>query len=151
MGKSLDGYHEQWENNLKITDTPPDLVEVVKPDQNAFEDHLQARTDKDVEVFEQVCWSQSGSSPAATRSIIKTSTNTQSCHFQIIISANFATLALVSCSTSHHPVLDSPLHWIPLWTCLPCSNPAHSNLSLLVSYHSSKLPRICNQFLPVLQ
>jgi hypothetical protein len=28
-------------------------VEVVEPDQKAFEDHLQARTEKDVEVFDQ--------------------------------------------------------------------------------------------------
>ena len=39
---------------FEITDTPPDVVEVVEPDQNAFEDHLQARTEKDVEVFDQV-------------------------------------------------------------------------------------------------
>ena len=31
--------------------------------------------------WRQVCWRQSKSLPAATRSIIKTSTNTQSCHF----------------------------------------------------------------------
>ncbi|KAK6321727.1 hypothetical protein J4Q44_G00087030 [Coregonus suidteri] len=79
MGKSLDGYQEWWENNLKviifahnssvqastedrrepqllteITETPLDVVEDVKPDQNAFEDHLQAWTEKDVEVFDQV-------------------------------------------------------------------------------------------------
>jgi hypothetical protein len=29
-------------------------MEVVEPDQNTFEDHLQARTEKDVEVFDQV-------------------------------------------------------------------------------------------------
>eukprot|EP00063_Salmo_salar_P082037 XP_014056872.1 PREDICTED: solute carrier family 2, facilitated glucose transporter member 7-like [Salmo salar] len=39
---------------IKITETPPDVVEVVEPDQKAFEDHLQARTEKDVEVFDQV-------------------------------------------------------------------------------------------------
>ncbi|KAK6320211.1 hypothetical protein J4Q44_G00093180 [Coregonus suidteri] len=79
MGKSRDWYQEGWENNLKviifalnssiqasteygrgpqllteITETPPDVVDVVEPDQNAFEDHLQARTEKDVEVFDQV-------------------------------------------------------------------------------------------------
>ncbi|KAM9415062.1 uncharacterized protein ACWYII_024126 [Salvelinus alpinus] len=79
MGKSLDWYQERWENNLKvilfahnssiqasteygrgpqllteITETPPDVVEVVEPDQNSFEDHLQAWTEKDVEVFDQV-------------------------------------------------------------------------------------------------
>ncbi|KAK6300002.1 hypothetical protein J4Q44_G00300350 [Coregonus suidteri] len=54
MGKSLNGYQERWENNLKITETPPHMVEVVEPDQNAFEDQLQARTEKDVEVFNQV-------------------------------------------------------------------------------------------------
>ncbi|KAM9465309.1 uncharacterized protein ACWYII_010127 isoform 1-T1 [Salvelinus alpinus] len=42
MGKSLDWYQEGWENNLKITETPPDVVEVVKPDQTALKDHLQA-------------------------------------------------------------------------------------------------------------
>jgi hypothetical protein len=31
--------------------TTPDVVEVVEPDQNAFEDHIQARTEKDVEFF----------------------------------------------------------------------------------------------------
>ncbi|KAM9536802.1 uncharacterized protein ACWYII_040695 [Salvelinus alpinus] len=54
MGKSLDGYQEWWEDNLKVTETPPDVVEVVKPDQNAFEDHLQAWAEKDVEIFDQV-------------------------------------------------------------------------------------------------
>ncbi|XP_041748913.1 uncharacterized protein LOC121578615 [Coregonus clupeaformis] len=79
MGKSLDWYQEGWENNLKvilfahnssiqasteyrrepqllteITETQPDVVEVVEPDQNAFKDQLQARTEKDVEVFDQV-------------------------------------------------------------------------------------------------
>ncbi|KAK6293548.1 hypothetical protein J4Q44_G00358740 [Coregonus suidteri] len=79
IGKSLDWYQEGWENNLKvilfahnnsiqastkygrepqllteITETPPDVVEVVEPDQNAFEDHLQTWTEKDVEVFDQV-------------------------------------------------------------------------------------------------
>ncbi|KAK6326364.1 hypothetical protein J4Q44_G00020090 [Coregonus suidteri] len=79
MGKSLDWYQEGWANNLKvilfahnssiqasteyrrepqllteINETPPDVVEVVEPDQNAFEDHLQAWTEKDVEVFDQV-------------------------------------------------------------------------------------------------
>ncbi|KAK6301921.1 hypothetical protein J4Q44_G00279740 [Coregonus suidteri] len=69
-GKSLDWHQEGWENNLKvilfahnssiqasteygrepqllteITEIPPDVVEVVEPDQNAF---------KDVEVFDQV-------------------------------------------------------------------------------------------------
>ncbi|KAK6299302.1 hypothetical protein J4Q44_G00308120 [Coregonus suidteri] len=37
-----------------ITETPPDVVEVVEPDHNALEDHLQVRTEKDVEVFVQV-------------------------------------------------------------------------------------------------
>ncbi|XP_024300222.1 bladder cancer-associated protein isoform X5 [Oncorhynchus tshawytscha] len=45
------GYLEWWEDNLKVTETPPDVIEVVKPDQNTFEDHLQAR---DVEIFDQV-------------------------------------------------------------------------------------------------
>ncbi|KAM9498047.1 uncharacterized protein ACWYII_001668 isoform 1-T11 [Salvelinus alpinus] len=77
MGKSLDWYQEGWENNLKvilfahnssiqaeygrepqlkteITETPPDVVEIVKPDQNTFEYYLQAQTEKDVEVFKQV-------------------------------------------------------------------------------------------------
>ncbi|KAK6302961.1 hypothetical protein J4Q44_G00273160 [Coregonus suidteri] len=54
MGKSLDRYQEWWEDNLKITETPPDVVEVVEPVQNAFEDHLQARAEKDVKVFDQV-------------------------------------------------------------------------------------------------
>ncbi|XP_045550563.1 uncharacterized protein isoform X2 [Salmo salar] len=79
MGMSLDWYQEGWENNLKvilfahnssihasteygpepqllteITETPADVVEVVEPDQNAFEDHLPAQTEKDVEVFDQV-------------------------------------------------------------------------------------------------
>ncbi|KAM9498058.1 uncharacterized protein ACWYII_001668 isoform 3-T13 [Salvelinus alpinus] len=53
MGKSLDWYQEGWENNLKITETPPDVVEIVKPDQNTFEYYLQAQTEKDVEVFKQ--------------------------------------------------------------------------------------------------
>ena len=35
---------------FQITDTPPDVVEVVVPDQNTFEDHLQSQTEKDVEV-----------------------------------------------------------------------------------------------------
>jgi hypothetical protein len=30
------------------------VVEVVEPDQNAFEYYLQAQTEKDVEVFDQV-------------------------------------------------------------------------------------------------
>ncbi|KAK6328927.1 hypothetical protein J4Q44_G00009050 [Coregonus suidteri] len=79
MGKSLDWYQEGWQNNLKvilfahnssiqasteygrepqllteITETPPDVVEVVQQDQNVFEDHFQARTEKDVEVFDKV-------------------------------------------------------------------------------------------------
>ncbi|XP_014016849.1 uncharacterized protein [Salmo salar] len=54
MGKSLNWYQEGWENNLKITETPPDVLEVVKPDQNSFEDHPQAPTEKDVEVFDQM-------------------------------------------------------------------------------------------------
>ena len=30
------------------------MVEVVEPDQNASEDHVQTRAEKDVEVFDQV-------------------------------------------------------------------------------------------------
>ena len=36
---------------FQITETPPDVVEVVKTDQNAFEDYIQARAEK---VFDQV-------------------------------------------------------------------------------------------------
>ncbi|XP_029605528.1 uncharacterized protein LOC115191766 [Salmo trutta] len=42
-----------WTGAAAITETPPD-VEVVETDQKALEDHLQARTEKDVEVFDQV-------------------------------------------------------------------------------------------------
>ncbi|KAM9418203.1 uncharacterized protein ACWYII_021898 [Salvelinus alpinus] len=38
----------------EITETPPDMVEGVEPDQNAFENHLQVRTEQEVEVFDQV-------------------------------------------------------------------------------------------------
>ncbi|KAM9530389.1 uncharacterized protein ACWYII_042107 isoform 1-T1 [Salvelinus alpinus] len=76
IGNSLDWYQEVWETNLKvilfahnnnniqasteyrqepqllteIPETPPDVVEVVEPDHSAFEDQLQARTEKEVEV-----------------------------------------------------------------------------------------------------
>ncbi|KAK6293247.1 hypothetical protein J4Q44_G00367480 [Coregonus suidteri] len=56
MGKSLDGYQDRWEDNLKISETPPDVVEVVEPDQNSFVDHLQARAEKDVENKESSAW-----------------------------------------------------------------------------------------------
>ena len=40
--------------HFEVSDTPPDVVEVVEPNSNSFKDHLQARTEKDVEVFDQV-------------------------------------------------------------------------------------------------
>ena len=39
---------------FQSTKAPPDVMEVVETDQKAFEDLLQARTEKDVEVFDQV-------------------------------------------------------------------------------------------------
>ncbi|KAK6315700.1 hypothetical protein J4Q44_G00132240 [Coregonus suidteri] len=59
MGKSLYGYQEWWENNLKViifahnSSVQASRVLTLSPE-NAFEDHLQAWAEKDVEVFDQV-------------------------------------------------------------------------------------------------
>ncbi|KAK6316605.1 hypothetical protein J4Q44_G00120050 [Coregonus suidteri] len=68
MGKSLDGSQEWWKDNLKViffahssvqasrvlTLLPAVLTEPQLLTENAFEDHLQAWAEKDVEFFDQV-------------------------------------------------------------------------------------------------
>ncbi|KAJ8396529.1 hypothetical protein AAFF_G00018350 [Aldrovandia affinis] len=54
IGKSLDGHQEQWEDNLKITGDIPPLVEVDGIDEDTVADYLQARAEKDEEVFDKV-------------------------------------------------------------------------------------------------